>query len=105
MMKRWNKHIEKTLNKTDVADAKNLNIENGQPEYAQCNYLQLRQQEESHRIGNYFDVNSNHAYAAYLSETKGASISRIITRSYRSMAVYLMIELNLKRSYEIDTLF
>lgn len=29
MMKRWNKHIEKTMNKVDVDDAKKLNVENG----------------------------------------------------------------------------
>ena len=62
MMKRWNKHIEKTMNKVDVDDAKKLNVENGQPEFAQNNYLTLRQQEESHRIGNYFDIQSNEAY-------------------------------------------
>jgi len=64
--------------------------------------LTLRQQEESHRIGNYFDIQSNEAYSNYLKQSNG---SRILTRSQRSMAVYLLIELNLKRSYEIDTLF
>lgn len=102
MMRRWQKHIEKVLHKTDVEDAKKIHQDNGQPEYAQSNYLMLRQQEESHRIGNYFDMFTNEAYSNYL---KTHNNSRIITRSQRSMAVYLMIELNLKRSYEIDTLF
>ena len=43
MMKRWNKHIEKVLHKTDIGDAKKLHNESGQPEYAQNNYLMLRQ--------------------------------------------------------------
>lgn len=30
---------------------------------------------------------------------------RVVTAYHRSMAVYLMIELNLRRRYEIDTLF
>jgi hypothetical protein len=102
MMKRWNKHVEKTLNKTDMNDAKKVHSESGQPEYAQSNYLMLRQQEESHRIGNYFSCATNAAYSNFL---KSSDSSRIITRSQRSLAVYLMIELNLKRSYEIDTLF
>ena len=29
----------------------------------------------------------------------------VLTRSQRAIAVYMMIELNLKRQYEIDTLF
>ena len=102
MMKRWQKHIEKTLHKVDAEDAKKKNLDNGQPEFAQNNYLMLRQQEESHRIGNYFDISTNEAYANYL---KTNNNPRILTRSQRSMAVYLLIELNLKRSYEIDTLF
>jgi hypothetical protein len=102
MMKRWQKHIEKVANKTDLSDIKTLNKESGQAEYAQSNYLMLRQQEEAHRIFNYFDLMSNPSYSDYL---KKNSEARIITRSQRSMAVYLMIELNLKRQYEIDTLF
>lgn len=100
-MKRWQKHIEKTLDQKDFDDARNLNQDNGQAEYAQNNYLMLRHQEESNRIKNYFDkekeVNSG-----------GASLkkyTRIISGYQRSTAVYLMIELNLKRRYEIDTLF
>jgi len=61
----------------------------------------LRQQEESNRIGNYFDTEKEVI-------SGGASLkkySRIVTGYQRSTAVYLMIELNLKRRYEIDTLF
>ena len=102
MMKRWQKHIEKVVNKTDLGDIKKQNRDSGQPEYAQSNYLMLRQQEEAHRIYNYFDLMTNQSYADYLNQNPA---TRILTRSQRSMAVYLMIELNLKRSYEIDTLF
>ena len=42
MMKRWQKHIEKTLDQKDVDDARTTNGDNGQPEYAQNNYLMLR---------------------------------------------------------------
>ena len=101
MMKRYQKHLEKTLDQKDLNDTRSINCDNGQPEYAQSNYLMLRQQEESNRIGNYFDTEKEVI-------SGGASLkkySRIVTGYQRSTAVYLMIELNLKRRYEIDTLF
>jgi hypothetical protein len=100
-MKRYQKHIEKTLDQKDQNDIRSINCENGQPEYAQSNYLMLRQQEESYRIGNYFDTEKEVI-------SGGASLkkySRIVTGYQRSTAVYLMIEFNLKCWYEIDTLF
>lgn len=34
MMKRYQKHIEKTLDQKDQNDIRSINSENGQPEYA-----------------------------------------------------------------------
>lgn len=34
MMKRWQKHLEKTLDKKDLDDAGKVNNDNGQAEYA-----------------------------------------------------------------------
>ena len=62
----------------------------------------MRQQDESHKIYNYFDCSKNESYQTYLKENKGQPV---LTRSQRAIAVYMMIELNLKRQYEIDTLF
>ena len=61
----------------------------------------LRQQEESNRIANYFEKD----HEMNLGGRTLKKYSRVITESQRSKAVYLMIELNLKRKYEIDTLF
>lgn len=41
-MKRWQKHVDKVSNKTDLNDIKKLNRDSGQPEYAHSNYLMLR---------------------------------------------------------------
>ena len=42
MMKRWQKHIDRQLNKIDNQDAHKVNKESGQAEFAQVNYLMLR---------------------------------------------------------------
>lgn len=58
MMERWRRHVERTtVERKDAKDAlgREPNSDNGQPEYAQNNYLILRQQEESNRLFNYFE--------------------------------------------------
>lgn len=82
MRKRWQGHLEKHLSEMDVADAKQVHRDSGQAEFAQSNYLMLRNQDELNRIYNYFDPSQNKDYQAYLQNNiNNEGSKKTLTRS------------------------